>query len=153
MTTSPRARTRRLVPGKVVHRVETITFEHLGDLPDDHVNRLLAVMTPAIGRAATEHPHVAEVIMALRAVLDGEQRRRADRLRHSAPVVTVALPAAGDLSEREMRDLMRWVVELRTRAAGGTPAVAAFFDPVLAALNETLAQQRGTLARLNQDFR
>ena len=133
--------------------METVTFDQLGEVPDEQVDTLIALLTGAMSTSAAPSPRVAQVFAAMREVLQGEQQRRAGRLPHSAPPVTVALPTAGELSDDEMRDLMRWALEHRTDAAGGMPAVASFFDTVLRALDGTRTHQRDTLERMDHDLR
>jgi hypothetical protein len=77
---------------------------------------------------------------------EGEARRRQSvGLPHSAAPVTIPLPSTGELSETEMRDLMRWMLTARTTVAGGTPAVGRVFDAVLGALPRTRTQQHENL--------
>ncbi len=133
--------------------METLTFDQLGEIPDELVDTLIALLTSAMSASTAPAPRVAQVFAALRELLAGEQQRRVGRLPHSAPPVTLALPTAGELSDAEMRDLMRWALEHRTDAAGGMPAVASFFDTVLRALDTTRTQQRDTLERMDRDLR
>lgn len=67
--------------------------------------------------------------------------------------MTVELPTAGELSDAEMRDLMRVLLQARTDFAGGTPAVATFFNAILIALDATRSQQQETLERMDRDLR
>ena len=131
----------------------TLTFDQLGELPDEHIDTLIALLTGAMSASAAPAPRVAQVFADLREVLAGEQQRRAGRLSHSAPPVAIALPTAGELSDAEMRDLMRWTLEHRTDAAGGMPAVARFFDTVLRSLEATRTHQRDGLERVGRDLR
>ena len=133
--------------------MEPVRLTHLHEIPDDHLAKLIGLMARGRNTSAATAPRVAAVFIALLDVLAGEvRRRRAVGLPHSAATVTIPLSTTGELSETEMRDLMRWMLTGRTAVAGGTPAVVGVFDAVLAALQGTRTHQSETLAHLDQDL-
>lgn len=132
--------------------MEIVTFDHLGEVPDGRLAPLITLFTDATRAAVAESPRVAQVFATLGEVLQNEQDRREGRLPHSAPSVPLHLATAGELSDNEMRDVMRWMLESRTRVGGGVPAVATFFDTALRTLDATRAHQRTALERMGEDF-
>jgi hypothetical protein len=130
-----------------------VTFDRLGDIPDAHLDTLVTWLTEAMLRAFASAARVAQVFAVLVEVLQGEQRRRVGRLAHAAPALTVELPTVGELSDTEMRDLMRWLQEQGREASGGMPDVTRFVETVLGALETTRAHQRSTLERMDHDLR
>jgi hypothetical protein len=133
--------------------LHTVTFDRLGDLPDAHLETLLAWLTEAMLRSFASSARVAQVFAVLVEALQGEQRRRVGRLAHAAPELTVELSTAGELSDTEMRDLMRWLQEQGREASGGMPDVTRFLATVRGALETTRTHQRTTLERMDDDLR
>lgn len=128
--------------------MEYVTFRHLDQLSDEQIERLAAHMAAGRNRAAAHSRRVASLFVALLSVLETEQeRRRTTLLPHSAIPVTVGLPTVGELSEAEVRAVMRLLLEART-TLGAATAVAGFCDAALAALEISRARQVETLARL-----
>ena len=133
--------------------MESVTLTGLHEIPDDHLAQLVAGLARERNLAAAHSPRLATVFVALLDALASEERRRQGAgLPHSAEPVIVLLPTAGELSDDEMRELMRQMLRERTAFGGGTPAVARFFDEVLDGLKTTRSHQDETLARLEQDF-
>ena len=133
--------------------MESVTLTRLHEIPDDHLAQLVAGLERERNLTAAGSPRVATVFVALLKALAAEARRRQGvGLLPSAEPVTVLLPTAGELSDDEMRDLMRQMLHGRTAFGGGTPAVARFFDAVLDGLKATRSHQDATLTRLEQDF-
>jgi hypothetical protein len=128
--------------------MEYVTFRHLDQLSDEQIERLATRMAAGRNRAAVHSHRVASLFVALLNALDSEQeRRRTTLLPHSAIPVTVALPTVGELSEGELRAVMRLLLEART-TLGACTAIAGFCDAALAALEVSQAHQLETLARL-----
>lgn len=131
----------------------TVTFRHLDEIPDGHLERMIVLLMQDGKICEATAPRAAQIYASLEAVLHAEQRRRAQReLPHSAVAISVALPAAEELSASEMRSLMRRMLECRTAFAGGTPAVSHFFDVVLTALRAEQAEQHEFLRRLDGEL-
>jgi hypothetical protein len=86
-------------------------------------------------------------------VLDDERARRAAAfLPHSAVPATVALPTAGEMTEDELRAVMRLLLEARREVGGGAPAAGSFCSTALDALQSARMDRRDQLARLERDF-
>jgi hypothetical protein len=131
----------------------SVTLTDLHELPTSQLEHLIRVLAHERNTTAATTPRVASVFMALLDGLTSEQKRRQEsELPHSARVLTVPLPMAGELLETEMEALMRWLVRGRTSIAGGTPAAARVFESVLAALHDTRMQQQETLAHMDGDL-
>ena len=133
--------------------MESVTLTELHEIPDEHLAQLIEGLTQGRTMTAARSPRLARVYTALLEALAGEQhRRQAAGVAHSAEPASVPLPTVGELSDAEMRELMRQMLEGRTAFAGGTPAAARFFDAVLGALEATRAGQQETLSRMERDL-
>jgi hypothetical protein len=133
--------------------LHTVTFDRLSDIPDAHLEALMTWLTEAMLRSFASAARVAQVFAVLVEALQSEQQRRDGRLAHAAPALTVELPTVGELSDTEMRDLMRWLQEQGREASGGMPEASRFLATVLGALEATRTHQRATLERMDDDLR
>jgi hypothetical protein len=131
--------------------MQHVTLAHLHEVPNPQLAQLTAVMDEEYTAHLAASPRVAALFGALVNGLACEVRRREEAgLAHSAAPIIIELPTAGELSDAEMRGVMRTMLAGRTAVAGGTPAVGRVFTAIIRALHGTRREQRATLARMHQ---